>query len=48
MYEQKMCSTADKFYILDKSVINTRTKKEPIIDTIVSVIGSFFMSYYWL
>ena len=24
------------------------TKKEPIIDTIVSVIGSFFMSGYWL
>ena len=48
MYEQKMCATADKTYCLDKSVINTRTKKEPIIDTIVSVTGSFFMSGYWL
>ena len=25
MYEQKKCVTADKIYILDKSVINTRT-----------------------
>ena len=27
MYEREMCVTADKIYILDKSVINTRTKR---------------------
>ena len=25
MYEREMCVTADKIYIFDKSVINTRT-----------------------
>lgn len=35
MYEQKMCSTADKIYIFDKSVINTRTIRMTIPKGIV-------------
>ena len=30
------------------SIIQSNAKKEPIIDTIVSVIGSFSMPGYWL
>ena len=45
MYEQKMCATADKIYIPDKSVINTRTTIAP--DTFVYRELLFFAEF-WL
>ena len=42
MYEQKMCVTADRIYILDKSVINTRTKN-PLKSAISEDFYYFFV-----
>ena len=47
MYEQKMCVTADKIYIVDKSVINTRTISRPYrwynVDGMVFLIPKPFL-----
>ena len=42
MCEQKMCVTADRIYILDKSVINTRTKN-PLKSAISEDFYYFFV-----
>ena len=41
-----MCVTADKTNY--KSVINTRTKFDSVIDTIVLINESFFIFWEWL
>ena len=46
MCEREMCVTADKTNY--KSVINTRTKSDSVIDTIVLITESFFIFWEWL